>query len=208
MSYSKKIKETIIRNAVASAMKKRYESLKKKEAEYATAAYEVNYGQYLKKMKALPAKMFLTTNKLRITAVDGNGKTHSVRAVHEGRREEVYCLTYELTTKKPVLLGVTDMYSRVMRVEKSKELELFAGLTEFEYECAELVKDANALASKVGEMVYAASSAKKLLELWPEAKAFIPDEAFPDRSSKSLAVRPEDLNKAIACFSAGKSGCL
>lgn len=81
-------------------------------------------------MKSLPAEMFLTTNKLRITAVDGNGKAHNVRAVHEGRREEVYCLTCNLVTKKPVLLGVTDMYGMDMRVEKSKELELFAGLTE------------------------------------------------------------------------------
>lgn len=179
MKLSKAVREQIISAAMSAAFKERYKGHDINTRALADALFTQEYGKAETIAKKLPAGWVSRKSNITIQC-DGFG-WNKLSIKHS-------CLPLSSNRLGP-------QFHSEVKVDHSHKLYKHAAALAAEY--AELESDREQLHSKLSALVYSANTVARLLELWPEAQLFMPQQM----ASGSTALVPvglaDEVNKLL-----------
>lgn len=183
------VRVAVIESVLANTFKEKNEALEKHEADIAARIYALVVGGRKPIMDSLPKDYFMHTNTFEL-AIDGY--TDDERP----RRMRLRMDTYQ---PMPAYVG-PGSYLQILTLKPDHVLARMCLDLEAE---RDRVRDASlALSERLRGVVYSVGTVEKLLEVWPEAKTYLPAEVFAEKTANLPAVLAAELNAAIEAVKA------
>ena len=179
MKLSRKIRDEIISAAMTAKFKEREKAHEIDTTMFADALFTHEFGETEKLAKALPESWANFKGQVTLCC-DGygfhkSGSKHASLKLSKQRRGPRYLDDITITKKHPLYKQACGLAEDYAKIEKEKE----------------------ELESKLYQLVYSANTVAKLLELWPEAKQFVPAEVGRATTSLVPVGLADEVNKLL-----------
>lgn len=184
------IREKILFNVTLDTFTKREENIQKAEKKIGDALYALAVpDSELEKMKALPDGFFETTERISIT---NDCRIAVGLAADVGR----YGADGNYDMSEARLIPA--MY-RFGSVDIPKNGQLFKRLVKYAKSQKKLQSDQSEFEKETRKLLWSVTTAKKLLEVWPEGEKYIPITS----TGNAVAITSEKVTKLMSCMKDG-----
>ena len=200
---SKQVKQDITDAVADDIHNKRNEELLKLEHTLANQILDRAIGaSNMRKMKALPLDYFQTDTNISVKFTVKKDETDTVPlkrfSISDWKRQARYRFNsgyiddaLNLGKSRPV-----PQWLHYGQITLDKDSPLLAALKKYGKDREKFSEEVLAAIAKVETLLASVTTDKKLFEIWPEAKKYMPK---PEPVAKLPTVRGEDVNDLISC---------
>jgi len=184
---SKRLTDTMrqraIWNVLNTTFNDRIEALRARETDLGDRVYRRFMGDHEAAMYSLPAGYFLERESTHIEIAKSDDRDATQR----------FRLAFSKSRRVPATF-----FDNWVQYTLKKDDPLVPLLLSLDRDKSELAKEKDALEQKITPVLNSVTTVPKLLEVWPEAKDYLPPEAFETNTAGVPAVLVSELNQAIA----------